>query len=102
MTLIIKGIIKKKMILNNNDCNYKKYNQKIVTRQIKLKKEVAEDINKIIAILNENSYGLTINNSILINITLESYFFFFFSLEEKEAIDLLKNKIIYFNLWEKP
>ena len=87
----------------NKKIKYKKYNQNqfVVKRQINFKKGVAEDINKIIAIINENSYGLTLNSSILTNIALESYFSYLDSLEEKEAIDLLKNKIIYFNLWGK-
>ena len=90
-------------MLENKKIKYKKYNQNqfAVKRQINFKKGVAEDINKIIAIINENSYGLTLNSSILTNIALESYFSYLDSLEEKEAMDLLKNKIIYFNLWGK-
>lgn len=90
-------------MLENKKIKYKKYSetQIAVKRQINFKKGVAEDINKIIAIINENSYGITLNSSILINIALESYFSYLDSLEEKEAIDLLKNKIIYFNLWGK-
>ncbi|WP_405297913.1 hypothetical protein [Methanobrevibacter sp.] len=88
----------------NNESNlaYKKYDdsQAVIQRQIKFKKEIAEGINKTMAEFKATYYGLRMNNDILVNIALSYYLSFIESLEDDEAMELLKDKVISYELEE--
>ncbi|WP_407454354.1 hypothetical protein [Methanobrevibacter sp.] len=79
---------------------YKKYSneQKTVQRRIFFEKEVAEDVNKIIAIFNSEFNGIRINNSTFINIVLRDFFTYLKTLDENEAMEILKNNLIAYTL----
>lgn len=87
---------------NENNLEYKKYDdsQTVIQRQIKFKKEIAEGINKTMAEFKADNYGLKMNNSIFVNIALSYYLSFMESLDDDEAMELLKDKVISYELEE--
>lgn len=92
--------IKEKLFKNyvhEHDLPYTKYNEDklVVTRTLKLDKDVAETINKTIAVFN-NEFGSLrrINSSDVVNIGLECFFKQLCILNEEEAIFYLKNKAL--------
>lgn len=76
-----------------------KYNQysedkKIVDRRINLKKDVAIESNKIIAVFNNENQAMKLNSSILFNIGMECFYKQLEKLSEEEMIAYLKKGII--------
>lgn len=87
-------------MINKKEINYKQYpkEQGTVQRRIFFEREVAEDVNKIIAIFNSELTGFRLNSSVLINIVLRDFFSHLKTIDEKEAMEILKNNFIVYSL----
>ena len=75
---------------------YRKYTSDIteVTRHIDLKKETAEEINKVIAVANKGNKNFKLNNTILFNIAIKKYLKELEELSSKEAITVLRKEAL--------
>lgn len=85
------------------EIKFKKYkkNKKRIQRRIFFEKDIAEDVNRIIAIFNSEFTGFRMNSSIFINIVLRDFFSYLKTLDENEAMEILKNNLIVYALEEK-
>lgn len=63
---------------------------KEVTRHIDLKTELAEEVNKAIAVANKDNKGIKLNNTILFNLAIKKYLRELEELSEEEAIAVLR------------
>lgn len=70
---------------------YRKYTSDIteVTRHINLRKTTAEEVNKVIAVVNKDNKNFKINNSILFNIAIKKLLDELEELPTEEAIQVL-------------
>ena len=68
--------------------------RKIIKRQIKFKKAIAEDTNLIMAVFNKESEIIKLNQSILTNIAISCFIRQLEKLSEDEAIEYLKRKAL--------
>lgn len=84
----------------SRDVNFRKYpnEQKVVNRKITFKKSVAENINLIISVFNNEEQALRLNNSILLNIAMEHYFQAINDIDEESAIKELRNKVLSYEI----
>lgn len=73
------------------EVNFLTYPQerKTLERRITLKRELAEEINTVIAVFNKESEVVKINSSILINIGMNCFFKQLEQLTEEEVIETL-------------
>ena len=80
----------------SKEVNFLKYtsDKKRIERRIKFKKALAEEVNKIIAVFNNESEVLKINNSILVNISLNCLLKKLAELPEEEIIQVLEEKAL--------
>jgi len=80
----------------SKEVNFLKYtsDKKTIERRIKFKKALAEEVNKIIAVFNNESEVLKINNSILVNISLNCLLKKLAELPEEEIIQVLEEKAL--------
>lgn len=78
------------------DIKYRKYSADTeeVSRHIELKKETAEEINKVIAVANKDNKGIKLNNTILFNLAVKKYFKELAKLTSEEAIELLRTSAL--------
>lgn len=79
-----------------NSIKYRRYTSDIteVNRHINLKKEIAEEINKAIAVANKDNKNFKINNTILFNIAIKKYFKELEKLSSEEAIQVLRKEAL--------
>lgn len=86
------------MILENKSENvfYVRYTEdrKAVTRRIKFKKNLAEETNKIVAVFNEESEAVKLNQTILTNIGMNCFLKQLEKLTEEEILEYLEAKAI--------
>ena len=75
---------------------YRKYTSDIseVTRHIDLSKETAEEVNKVIATVNNGNKNFKLNNSILFNIAIKKLFKELEELPEEDAIKILRKEAL--------
>lgn len=75
---------------------YEKYtdDRKKLKIQVSIKKELAEERNKIIAAFNNEFEGVKLNSSILINIAMNCFIQQLENLNEDEAIFYLRKKAL--------
>ena len=75
---------------------YRKYTSDIteVTRHIDLEKATAEEINKVIAVVNNGNKAFKLTNSILFNIAVKKFFKELEELPSEEAIRLLRKETL--------
>ena len=80
-------------MLNGTPIKYKTYNEEkeVISKNIKFDKDLAENINKTIAIFNSNEKALKLNNDLLINIAVREYL-------ENTNVSKIKEKILK-ELW---
>ena len=80
-------------MLNGTPIKYKTYNEEkeVISKNIKFDKDLAENINKTIAIFNSNEKALKLNNDLLINIAVREYL-------ENTNVPEIKEKILK-ELW---
>lgn len=78
------------------EIKYRKYSADTVevSRHIEIKKAIAEEINKVIAVVNKENKGVKINNTILFNLAIKKYFKELAELPSEEAIKLLKTSAL--------
>ena len=78
------------------DIKYRKYSADTeeVSRHIELKKDTAEEINKVIAVANKDNKGIKLNNTILFNLAVKKYFKELAKLTSEEAIELLRTSAL--------
>ena len=76
-------------MLNGTPIKYKTYNEEkeVISKNIKFDKDLAENINKTIAIFNSNEKALKLNNDLLINIAVREYL-------ENTNVSKIKEKIL--------
>lgn len=76
-------------MLNGTPIKYKTYNEEkeVISKNIKFDKDLAENINKTIAIFNSNEKALKLNNDLLINIAVREYL-------ENTNVPEIKEKIL--------
>lgn len=65
-----------------------------VTRHIDLKKETAEEVNKVIAVANKGNKNFKLNNTILFNVAIKRFFKELEELPTEEAIQLLRKEAL--------
>lgn len=53
------------------------------------------------AVFQVNTDGLKLDNSILMNIALEHYIKYIASIDERDALDMMKNKVIEYSMGER-
>ena len=53
------------------------------------------------AVFKVNTDGLKLDNSILMNIALEHYIKYIASIDERDALDMMKNKVIEYSMGGK-
>ena len=68
--------------------------RKTLSRRISFKRLLAEDINTVIAVFNNESEVVKLNNSILVNIALNCFIRQLEQLPEEEAIEYLEKKAL--------
>lgn len=87
-------------MIKKNKIKFKKYkeNQKQIQRRIHFEKDVAENVNRLIAIFNNEFAGFNMNSSIFINIVLRDYFSYLKTLDKNEAMEILKNNLIVYTV----
>ena len=74
------------------EIKYRKYSADTieVSRHIEIKKETAEEINKVIAVANKDNKGIKLNNTILFNLAIKKYLEGLSELTSEEAIEILR------------
>lgn len=79
-----------------NSIKYRRYTSDIseVNRHITLKKERAEEVNKVIAVANKGNKNFKLNNTILFNIAIKRLFKELEELPSEEAIQLLRKEAL--------
>ncbi len=79
-----------------NSIKYRRYTSDIteVNRHINLKKETAEEVNKVIAVANKDNKNFKLNNSILFNVAIKKYFKELEELSSEEAIQVLRKEAL--------
>ena len=86
------------MILKNKSENvfYVKYTEdrKTVERRIKFKRTLAEETNKIVAVFNNETEAVKLNQTILTNIGMNCFIKHLEKLSEEEVLAYLKAKAI--------
>lgn len=75
---------------------YRRYTSDVteVNRHIDLKKETAEEVNKVIAVANKDNKNFKLNNSILFNVAIKKYFKELEKLSSEEAIQVLRKEAL--------
>lgn len=68
--------------------------RKTIERRINFKKELAEEINTVIAVFNNESEVVKINNSILVNVAMNCFFKQLEGLTEEEIVEILEEKAL--------
>jgi len=68
--------------------------RRVIERRINFKRELAEEINVIIAVFNKESEVVKINNSILVNVAMNCFFKQLEHLTEEEIIEILEEKAL--------
>lgn len=63
------------LMLDGVPIKYKMYNEEkeVISKNIRFDKELAEEINKTIAVFNNKEKVVKLNNDVLINIAVSSY-----------------------------
>ena len=76
------------------DIKYRKYTSEIteVHRHIDIKKELAEEVNKVIAVVNHGNKAFKINNTILFSIAIKKYFETLEGLTTEEIIEIIRKE----------
>lgn len=79
-----------------NSVKYRRYTSDTseVTRHINLKKEIAEEVNKVIAVVNKENKNFKLNNTILFNVAIKKLFKELEELPTEEAIQLLRKEAL--------
>ena len=79
-----------------NSVKYRRYTSDTseVTRHIDLKKETAEEVNKVIAVVNKGNKTFKLNNTILFNVAIKKLFKELEELPTEEAIQLLRKEAL--------
>lgn len=79
-----------------NSVKYRRYTSDTseVTRHINLKKETAEEVNKVIAVVNKGNKNFKLNNTILFNVAIKKLFKELEELPTEEAIQLLRKEAL--------
>ena len=77
-----------------NDVKYRKYTSDVteVHRHIDIKKELAEEINKVLAVVNKGNKAFKINNTILFSIAIKKYFETLEGLTTEEIIEIIRKE----------
>lgn len=77
-----------------NDIKYRKYTSDVteVHRHIDIKKELAEEINKVLAVVNKGNKAFKINNTILFSIAIKKYFETLEGLTTEEIIEIIRKE----------
>ena len=68
--------------------------RKTLSRRISFKRLLAEEINTVIAVFNNESEAVKLNNSILTNIAMNCFLKQLGQLTEEEAIEYLEKKAL--------
>lgn len=68
--------------------------RKTLSRRISFKRLLAEEINTVIAVFNNESEAVKLNNSILVNIAMNCFIKQLEQLTEEEAIEYLERKAL--------
>ena len=78
------------------DVKYRKYTSDVETveRHIALTTEVAEEINKLIAVVNKGNKAIKLNSTILFNLAIKSYFKGLDELDSEEVISFLRKEAL--------
>lgn len=80
------------MLFEESEIKFRKYTSDVesVERHITLTKEVAEEVNKVIANVNEGNKAVKLNSTILFNLAIKSYLEELSELSSEEIIALLR------------
>lgn len=68
--------------------------RKTLSRRIEFKRVLAEDINTVIAVFNNESEAVKLNNSILVNIAMNCFIKQLEQLTEEKALEYLEKKAL--------
>lgn len=68
--------------------------RKTLSRWIEFKRVLAEDINTVIAVFNNESEAVKLNNSILVNIAMNCFIKQLEQLTEEKALEYLEKKAL--------
>ena len=81
------------MLFEETKVKFRKYTSDVeeVERHITLDKELAEETNKVIAVVNKGNKAVKLNSSILFNLAIKKYFEELAELPSEEVIALLRN-----------
>lgn len=83
------------MILEDvTDVKYRKYTSdvEIVNRHLYIKKELAEEVNKVLAVVNNGNKAFKINNTVLFSIAIKKYFETLEGLTKEEIIEIIRKE----------
>ena len=80
------------MLFEKTEVKFRKYTSDVeeVERHITLDKELAEETNKVIAVVNKGNKAVKLNSSILFNLAIKKYFEELAELPSEEVITLLR------------
>lgn len=78
------------------DIKYRKYTSDVETveRHITLTTEVAEELNKLIAVVNKGNKAVKLNSTILLNLAMKSYLNELNKLDSEEVIVFLRKEAL--------
>ena len=80
------------MLFEKTEVKFRKYTSDVeeVERHITLDKELAEETNKVIAVVNKGNKAVKLNSSILFNLIIKKYFEELAELPSEEVITFLR------------
>ena len=78
------------------DIKYRKYTSAVdtVERHIALTTEVAEELNKLIAVVNKGNKAVKLNSTILFNLAMKSYLRELENMASEEIISFLRKEAL--------
>lgn len=78
------------------DIKYRKYTSDVdtVERHIALTTEVAEELNKLIAVVNKGNKAVKLNSTILFNLAMKSYLRELENMASEEIISFLRKEAL--------
>lgn len=78
------------------EIKYRKYTSDVgtVERHITLTTEVAEELNKLIAVVNKGNKAVKLNSSIFFNLAMKSYLNELKNMDSEEIISFLRKEAI--------
>ena len=80
------------MLFEKTEVKFRKYTSDVeeVERHITLDKELAEETNKVIAVVNKGNKAVKLNSTILFNLAIKKYFEELAELPSEKVIEVLR------------